>query len=69
MPAADTLTYCSWEGYPAVVGESRAYVWMNSKWHEVHAAEVAHEGRVMSKADFKERFPTLPNLPDGAFSE
>ena len=61
---SDNRIYCSWEGHPTIiVNDSHAYTWMSNLWAKVDVAEVAHEGRVMSKSDFEARFPASRGCP------
>ena len=36
-------------------------------WARIHPAELAHNGRMLSRQQFERQWPNLPPLPDEAF--
>jgi hypothetical protein len=53
---------CAWApGEAWVVREG------GNSWERVNSAVVGMDGRVLSDAEFKARFPSLPALPSNAF--
>jgi broad specificity phosphatase PhoE/8-oxo-dGTP pyrophosphatase MutT (NUDIX family)/predicted GNAT family acetyltransferase len=63
--ALAALDYGLFDGDPFVYSPGEAWVFINGKWRRWDSAEVAMEGRIISKADFEKR--GLPPLPDEAF--
>jgi hypothetical protein len=59
--ASPKLTWGSYDSDPFVIAR-----WPgdpNGKWSQGNIAELAHEGRPLSKASFDRMFPSLPPLP------
>jgi hypothetical protein len=63
------LVYGSWDGEPFVyaLGEARVIREGAKVWSPANSSVVAMEGRVLSKAAFDAKFPSLPPLPSNAF--
>lgn len=60
------ITYASLDGNPTILCGGTAWWFVDGQWHEIEAAEVAHEAPVMSKQAFEDRWPHLPNLPNSS---
>jgi hypothetical protein len=65
----EKITYCYWEGDPAILvhyADGRIYGFWRSEvhgWKQEHEADIATKAAVMSEADFKKMWPEL-KLPD-----
>jgi hypothetical protein len=61
------LTYGSMEFNPVVWAGTKAWWFINGKWHSINYAEVGMNAYSVPEAEFHERFGPLPALPVAAF--
>jgi hypothetical protein len=66
MPSP-ALTFGVVDGDPSVWGPGEAWVFSSGAWARGHSSEIGMDGRVLSKAAFDAKFPSLPPLPSNAF--
>jgi len=71
--ASPILTFGSWDGEPFVLAKGPGWIkaWSvrdgSDSWTRVDDAAVSMEGRVLSRAAFDAKFPSLPPLPSSDF--
>jgi hypothetical protein len=60
-----TLTYGSFDGEPFIYSSSEAWTVRKgvTAWSRADSSEIAMGGRVLTKAAFDAKFPSLPPLP------
>lgn len=61
------IHYATFEGFPCVYTWRHAWVrYADQPWKEWPLAEVHHYARVLTEAQFRQRFPRL-EIPEAAF--
>ncbi len=62
-----SIVFCSWNGWPTVIGETEAWAFINGAWTQVDRIDAEMNAPVVSRYVFKRRFRHLPKLPIRAF--
>lgn len=62
-----SIVFCSWNGWPAVIGETEAWAFINGTWTQIDKIDAEMNAPIVSKAVFKRRFRHLPKLSIRAF--
>ena len=55
--------YCDYAGVPTIVGETRAWSFVEGAWKEVNHAEAYTKARLIGEHEFRHLFGELPPLP------
>ena len=55
--------YCDYDGVPTVVGETRAWSFVQGAWKEISHAEAYNKARLIGEHEFRQLFGELPPLP------
>ncbi len=62
-----SIVFCSWNGWPTVIGEIEAWAFINGAWTQIHRIDAEMHAPVVGKSVFKRRFRQFPKLPIRAF--
>lgn len=57
------LYYCDYVGVPTIVGETRAWSFVQGAWKEINHAEAYAKARLIGEHEFRHLFGDLPPLP------
>ena len=55
--------YCDYGGVPTIVGETRAWSFVDGAWKEINHTEAYAEARLIGEHEFRQLFGKLPPLP------
>jgi len=55
--------YCDYAGVPTIVGETRAWSFVDGAWKEINHIEAYTKARLISEQEFQHLFGRLPPLP------
>jgi len=55
--------YCNRSGTPTVVGETRAWTFIDGAWRETDRAEAYTKAELIGEHEFRRLFGLLPPLP------
>jgi hypothetical protein len=55
--------YCDYAGVPTIVGETRAWSFVEGAWKEISHAEAYTKARLIGEHEFRHLFGDLPPLP------
>ena len=55
--------YCNFAGVPTIVGETRAWSFVDGKWVEINRAEAYAKAQLIGELEFRRLFGELPPLP------
>jgi hypothetical protein len=55
--------YCDYSGVPTIVGETRAWSFVEGTWKEINRAEAYAKARLIGEPEFRRLFGELPPLP------
>lgn len=61
------MTFCIWEGRPAVWTPGEAWAVVRGSWERVDSSDVGNSAKIVPEADWRAKFPDLPPLPSAAF--
>ena len=55
--------YCNYAGVPTIVGETRAWSFVEGAWTEIDRAEAYAKAQLIGEMEFRRLFGELPPLP------
>jgi hypothetical protein len=55
--------YCDYAGLPTIVGETRAWSFMQGTWKEIDRTDAYNKAQLIGEHEFRQRFGKLPVLP------
>ncbi len=62
-----SIVFCSWNGWPTVIGETEAWAFINGAWTQIDRTDAEMRAPVVRKSIFKRRFRQLPKLPETTY--
>lgn len=55
--------YCDYAGIPTIVGDTRAWSFVDGAWKEINRAEAYAKAQLIGALEFRRLFGDLPPLP------
>ena len=55
--------YCNYAGVPTIVGDTRAWSFVDGAWREINRADAYAKAQLVGELEFKRLFGDLPPLP------
>jgi len=63
LPEMNKPYYCDYAGVPTIVGETRAWSFVQGAWKEINRTEAYTQARLIGEHEFRQLFGELPPLP------